>query len=504
MDKKWEEYRKAIAFLYILLVLALLPLWLLGALASRVRQLWNPGAPSSGGYFSAPDFFAAAFAVVSCLSYLFSSYKNTAFWGYPGWYMGLFTQLSLAGGYFLVSRWHEKGKVLPACVWLSSFAVCLTGVLNRLGQDPLHVYEDMAWWEWNRRNLLSTIGNINWFCSYLTVAAPLLLYGFWAASGFRRLAAGAGAFVGCAVLLLQGSSSGYAALAAMLAVLLYGSLKDMFLFRRFLETAMLVALFGFLMWLFQIGVLLPDDVSYWYTPLWGVVLLPLAGMWLLQAVCARNGRDFLKSGRVRKGAVFTGIVILAAAAALFAGCQLWDGLWEFFGSRGFLRFNEEWGSMRGQLWTIAWQGFREAGLGRQLYGVGPDCFALYFYENYPMDIVASGQWQDAVYANAHNEWLNMLINEGILGLAAYMGFFGTAFWRFGRRHEENPGLMAGMMAVAAYGVNQLFSFGQAVSTPQIFLVIGICENMCRTMDSDKEGKWENTKGRMEIKDGNGG
>lgn len=260
MGKKYEEYQKIIAFLYMLLILAmlpiymrdglnmigdakyifyrnasmvLLPLWLLGTAAALLYQ-WRKKEMLFPGGFSVTDFFAVAFAAVLVLSYLFSDYKDTAFWGYPGWYMGLAVQLNLTAGYFLVSRWYENERILTGCVWLSAFAVCLIGVLNRAGDDPLHVYGDMSWWEWNRRNLLSTIGNINWFCSYLAVMVPFLIYCFWAGKGFWRLLTGTGAFVGFAALLLQGSSSGYAALAVMLAVLFFGSLREVSKFLRFL------------------------------------------------------------------------------------------------------------------------------------------------------------------------------------------------------------------------------------------------------------------------------
>ncbi len=295
MNGKYGEWQKTIAFLYLLVILTflpiymkdglamlgdakyvlyrnasmiLLPLWLIGELAALLLRRGRQRELLCGG-FSATDFFAVCFAAVSCLSYLFSAYKETAFWGYSGWYMGLFTQLSLTAGYFLVSRWYEEERFLSACVWISAFAVCLIGVLNRTGGDPLHVYTDMAWWEWNRRNLLSTIGNINWFCSYLSVTVPFLLYCFWAGKGWRRAVWGIGAFVGGAALILQGSSSGYAALAVMLAMLFFSSLDHPAVFLRFLETVMLLSLFGFLMWLFRIGLILPHDVEYRYTPAWG-------------------------------------------------------------------------------------------------------------------------------------------------------------------------------------------------------------------------------------------
>lgn len=510
MGEKYKEYQKIIASMYLLLILAvlpiymkdglsmigdakyvfyrnvsivLLPLWLLGTVAAFLYR-WRKKEPLFPGRLSATDLFAVSFAVVSGLSYLFSDYKDTAFWGYPGWYMGLLVQLTLTGGYFLVSRWYEKGRILAGCVWLSAFVVCLAGVLNRTGDDPLHVYGEMSWWEWNRRNLLSTIGNINWFCSYLAVMVPFLIYCFWAGKGFWRLLTGIGVFVGFAALLLQGSSSGYAALAVMLAVLFFGSLKEVTKLLHFFETLLLIPLFGFLMWVFRIDLIMPIDMAYHYTPIWGAVLLAVLVLYLpVRVIWARSGRNFLEDGKVQRAMVLLGAVLLGVGVGIFIGCQISDAVWDFFGRHGILRFDDNWGSMRGQLWRIAWEGFRDSSLTQKLYGVGPDCFACYFYENYPMDIVVSGQWQEAIYANAHNEWLNMLNNEGILGFTTYVGFFASAFYRFCGQLRKNGRMMAGMMAVAAYLVNNFFSFGQVVSTPLIFLVIAVCENECRKMDS---------------------
>lgn len=191
----------------------------------------------------------------------------------------------------------------------------------------------------------------------------------------------------------------------------------------------------------------------------------------------------MESGKVLRAALLSGAVLLGVGVGIFIGCQLSDTVWDFFGRHGILRLDNNWGNMRGQLWRIACEGFLDSSLTQKLYGVGPDCFACYFYENYPMDIAVSGQWQEAVYANAHNEWLNMLNNEGILGVAAYAGFFVSAFCRFCGRYGSNRKMMVGIMAVAAYMVNQLFSFGQVVSTPLIFLVIAVCEKECRKRDS---------------------
>lgn len=527
MGKKLKEYQKTIASTYLLLILAVLPLymrdglnaigdakylfyrnvsllfltlWIIGMIVSLGLQRrilrGNSGntAPQAfrgaGRHKSYTDIFAVCFAIVSLFSYLFSDYKDTAFWGYSGWYMGLIVQILLVWGYFFISRCYEQDRFVWRIVWLSAFAVCLLGILNRTGNDPINVYKEMSWWDWNRRNLLSTIGNINWYCSYLAVLLPLLLYSFWSGKGKYRLLAGVGAYVGLGAIMLQGSASGYLALFAMLMVLFLGSLKDVGKFLRFLEAVMLIPLFWFLMSVFQVDLILPYDMDikgHMYTPLWGLALAAVLAVYLvIKMIYKRNGKDFLRSGRM-----FWTVFWLIAGAGILAAfilacCQLSDRFWELLGCPGILKFNDEWGNMRGGLWKMAWKGFGESSLVKKLYGVGPDCFACYFYEHYSMDIQMTGQWQEAVFANAHNEWLNMLINEGILGCVAYTGLFVSAFCRCLARYNRNQKLMAGMMSIAAYCVNNFFSFGQVVSTPLIFMVIAVCENECRRMETQKK------------------
>ena len=51
------------------------------------------------------DWFVLAYLVVCWISYGLSDYKDTAFWGYDGWFMGVMTQMVFVLLYFFVSRW---------------------------------------------------------------------------------------------------------------------------------------------------------------------------------------------------------------------------------------------------------------------------------------------------------------------------------------------------------------------------------------------------------------
>ncbi len=516
METKSAGFQKILTSAYLLLILAILPVymkdgfylladakylffrnvswfcaiaWLLGTAIYGVGGRQAHKSRHKG--YSVTDWFVIAFGILSVLSYLFSNYKDTALVGYSGWYMGLLTEVFLVGGYFLVSRGYEKDTFVFAIVWISVFLVCLLGVLNRQGYDPLGTFADMDWFDWNRRNLLSTIGNINWYCGYLAVGVPLLLYCFWAGEGWRRIPAGVAAFVGIGGIFLQGSASGYIALAVMYVILFFGSCREVGLFLHFWQTVVLVPLFCFLAWLTQMDLILPYDMEHLmgkiYTPFWGIPLgILTVEIGILWVYHRRKHRNFLEDGRVLKAAVVLAAASVLTGVLLLVGCQVSEEIWGLFGKASFLRLNDDWGSGRGKLWAAAWEGFCESNFVRKLYGVGPDCFACYFYEAGTLELGAAGQWKDAIYANAHNEWLNMLINQGILGGVCYLGIFLTAFWRFSKNFGENRKMMAGMMTVGAYMANQFFSFGQVVATPFIFLVIAVCENECKRIEIGKE------------------
>ena len=105
------------------------------------------------------------------VSFLCSENKLNALWGDFDWDMGLFSQLVFVGAYFLASRGLSdrtfvKGiafkRLLIYGALITYTAVCVLELVQRLGFDPFGWYADFGFYDWNRRNLLSTIGNINW------------------------------------------------------------------------------------------------------------------------------------------------------------------------------------------------------------------------------------------------------------------------------------------------------------------------------------------------------
>lgn len=115
---------------------------------------------------SSTDLLVLLYATTIFMSYVFSEHQEEALWGTEGWYIGTVMLLLLCGLYFFISRmWDANVKVLYAPVTASIF-VFLLGISNRFSFYPIS-------FEIVQPGFISTLGNINWYCGYLSVIAPV-------------------------------------------------------------------------------------------------------------------------------------------------------------------------------------------------------------------------------------------------------------------------------------------------------------------------------------------
>lgn len=508
MRKKTEDYMGAVANAYIILIAAVLPLYMEDGLtmigdakyiffikysllilvfsgAGLLVRLAVPRKEKQNFRWSVTDSFAVFYSLAVLLSYLFSDYRQDALFGYPDWHMGLVTQLLFVWIYFFLSRWYGGEKYIWWIVSIAAFGVFLLGVINRYCYDPLGNFAAVDHWDWNRLNLLSTIGNINWYCGYLCVMFPALLYFFWGGSvRYIRILGGLGSFIGFVTLYTQGSASGYAGVGAALLVLFLFSLSSVKRLRRFLGIVLTASLVPVLIavtlpWA-PAGLSLPQDgteeILFWKG--WYAAALISGILFFLCLLWEKrwNGGTIRKTVRWGAAAAVAALLVLGAVCVVL--CQLSPGFFELLGSPSALKIHSQWGSGRGGLWQLSLRCFLEGDWKQKLLGAGPDCFAGVIYSMFDVESIVSlkGQWEGAVFANAHNEWLNMLVTGGVTGSVTYLGIFLSAAVRFRKRAAQFPLLIMGVMMIAGYCCNDIFSFQQSVSTPVMFVMLGIMES----------------------------
>lgn len=413
---------------------------------------------------STVDISMLAYGACVLLSALNSAYQQTAWLGYMDWYMGAISQLIFVGAYFLLSRYYvAKAWVIYLCE-AAFAAVIIIGLLNRLGFDPAKLYVGMQTTDWEYSHMLSTIGNINWFCGYCSVMLAFPVAGYLYAKGkYKQILLYLCSVLGLTLLCIQGSSMGPIIAVIGIGICLLVGLKNPQCFQRGLLLALGVCLLfptmGRLISLRNSQAATPVDGDIYAKMLWNI-------WWLIAFVIGVIYILHMKlQGRAQKNVART-LVILGVVSA---GVILCYALWKLAYADAIT-----WGSGRGGLWRAALTGFFNGDWKQKLLGAGPDCFAEYIYAlpSASVWIQMEGHWADSIFANAHNEWLNQLVNMGVLGMAAYLSIFLCGFKRY-------RGMLLGVLALGMYGVSSLVGFQQVLNTPLLFVVLGICENRYR-------------------------
>lgn len=122
--------------------------------------------------------------------------------------------------------------------------------------------------------------------------------------------------------------------------------------------------------------------------------------------------------------------------------------------------------------------FVQGNIIRKLVGAGPDCFYEFVYTFYK-DVLVEKWGENSKLTCAHNEWLNTLVNLGVLGLVAYLGTFVSTIRQCFKKAEDYPELYAIAISVASYIGHNFFCYQQIICTPTVFILMGAAQAIIR-------------------------
>ncbi|MBE5884548.1 MAG: O-antigen ligase family protein [Lachnospiraceae bacterium] len=437
--------------------------------------------------FSSTDCFALAYGISVIIAYLCSDYKETAMWGVKGWYMGLIPQLTVVVVYFLISRAWTRRNWLVALILPVSFIVFALGYLNRFGIYPIDMKLEAP-------EFISTIGNINWYCGYLVSIFFGVMFLFWKVEWkkvWQQLLMMGYLVIGFATLVTQGSSSGIFTMAVLFLFLFWLSVSDsrsmesfwleMVLFSATCLVTCIMRVCG-LLEITYIDTLI-DLFTYSLIPII-MTLLSLA-FWAWVRVTNNKGRYPQKIWKGLSVLVCGGSIALVVLFVILLAINTAGGgiitKMTTMSEQNVLTFSPTWGSNRGATWTCGWLCFWEQDVLHKLTGVGPDCMEAFLYGAGSAELVAVAEerFGTARLTNAHNEWLTILVNMGLLGLVSYAGMMITAIKRYIQSRNVKVITAACGICVLAYTVNNMFSFQQSMNIATIAVILGIGENYMR-------------------------
>ncbi len=449
--------------------------------------------------FSLTDWFVAAYGVCVTISYLLSDYQEMAWYGAErGWFMGFCTQIALVGIYFFMSRFWKPRKWMLWGILPISAIVFFLGYLDRFGMPLLEMKSRSA-------SFISTIGNINWYCGYVITVLFLGVLLFWGngAKGWaQKILLGLYVLLGFATLITQGSESGTVALAVTMLALFWFSAGDGEQMRNFwlemilfsaacLVSQLLRSLRGEQMALIEGQ---GQTLQLFTTGLLpGIFFVISIGMWWLvhNSLQKRRYPQKLFTGIARGIAVAGGAFLLIFVGLIAANTKNPGCIGALSGYSVFT-FSPGWGSNRGATWTGAWMCFGEQNFLHKLFGVGPDAMSGYLYQDGSRKLqllMEETFGASLVLTNAHNEWLTVLVDTGILGLISYAGIFVSAIVSFLKKEKggkQEPLVLAAGFCMLAYTVNNMFSFQQTMNVTTMFMILGMAEGIAKNRAENKK------------------
>ena len=417
----------------------------------------------------------AALFVVSVVGALMSQYPGDVFWGQNNRYQGLLTLFTYALIVLALSRREIDLRWPMRAFLLAAVLASILGLLNHFGIDLFGFYQHLR--EADQGRFISTLGNVDFYGSYLALAFPVALNAVLHAAGRRELALAIVALVSVGFgTLVAGSDSVALGIIVILAVFPLVLVGDVSAMRR------LALGWGvFFLTAFVFGLLsdfLPSKtyLSFFATRVGSaVVSLPLfalsMALWLL---LRRVDANRLLRLRRPYWISLVSIGVLAVVALVLLNTLLVNVP---LGSLSrYLRFSASWGTDRGQIWVFVLRFFRSFPPLQQLFGASSG--ALFHADS------IKPLFSDAALDTAHNEYLQYLVTNGLLGLLCYLAALFFALREGIRRGTSDPVFRGLSVAVIAYAAQATVNIAQPASTPLLFVMIGLL--ICRGATENRQ------------------
>lgn len=440
---------------------------------------------------SVTDGCVMAYMVLCGISVISGGFYEDALWGYPGWSMGLLSQLSFILLYLFVSRFGKYYRLILAVLCVTASIVYALGILHRLMIDPIGFYEGLT--DWQKTQFLSTLGQATWYGSFLAVTLPVGtgVFLYTDRKSFRILS-GVFMMLGFCTLVTQNSDSAYFALAGALTVFLMISAGERINLSRFAGMLTLLFASGKVMYFLMQVHPNPEFEADFITELmwtsgvtWVLLVICLIATIVLYMREMKMGPRKYSQEAVRRLRRAVPVTVVAAIVGVILVIilqtrgMLPKSISDRLADVSYLTWHKEWGNGRGRIWQFSVKIFAESDVVHKLFGVGPDCFHSYVAARYSEEQAL--YWGSKQLTNAHNEWMTSLVNAGIMGTAAYLGIYVTAIGRFFRRSQNNIWLAGIAAACVSYMCYNFFCYQQVLCTPFIFLLMGIGEYILRDL-----------------------
>ena len=456
----------------LLIGFSLLVAWSLLRKDRRINEL-KPNAALKASYIA-----LLVFGLCSVTACLLSEYPASALSGKDGRYMGTATLFMIGFSYWMLTRHVKVTKWMLRIFSIAVIVSVMIGYLHFVGIDPLHLMDYIP--KTSQKNFISVLGNINVFSSFLCLSTPLFMMIYCCSNEtFFEMMITVICFIG---LFIANSDSGYIGFACSFFVVGLICLRHSVRALRkwiiellaFCATAKMFSI----VYRFGDGAVrglsrLTRTFTFGYFP---IIVILICAVLLLILKAKEPSDEFRKVlfwVLLGTGLFFVTAVLAALVYFTTIGSQYDLGSWS-----QYLRFNDEWGTGRGLIWRYMIKIFNQQPWYRKLFGTGADTIGIIMNEKYASELSRIGY---NLVDNAHNEFLQIMVTQGVLGLLSYLAFsgIGVIYPLLSKNKKANLFQQAFAVSALCYLVQSVVNLHQPITTPLlvVFLAVAMSENM---------------------------
>lgn len=435
------------------------------------------------------DICMVLFFISGVMSFIMAEDKKNAFTGAQGRYCGLAFMILIFIMYIIVSarvsNMEKMWSLISMVFVLVSSVTFIIAILQNIGFDPFKLLDGI---NRKQRNIyVSTFGNIDIFGSFICIALPLFM-GLYVTekSNIKRIVYGIGVFAGFMAFIPANADVVFAGVGAAIIAVLFATVY-MERVDRLFELVMLGSggYLGMVLLRKLVGtngakITGFNRLSEHPALLVIIFAVALFIRLIIQVYINRNKTEIYINEN--KGEVYinkqkngTGIkLIIALAVVLISGIAV-----IIYGRKNNLAmfdFNDKWGSYRGYIWRRVTGLYGELPFVQKIFGHGNESIRSLMDERFYDEML---QVTGTVYDNAHNEYLQYLVTQGLLGMLSYVGVVVTAAIAGVKKIKKSPYILGLLLAVISYAIQAIFNVNQCITTPYMFLMTAMLIGVCR-------------------------
>ena len=440
------------------------------------------------------DICMVLFFISGVMSFIMAEDKKNAFTGAQGRYCGLAFMILIFIMYIIVSarvsNMEKMWSLISMVFVMVSSVTFIIAILQNIGFDPFKLLDGI---NRKQRNIyVSTFGNIDIFGSFICIALPLFM-GLYVTekSNIKRIVYGIGVLAGFMAFIPANADVVFAGVGAAVIAVLFATVY-MERVSRLFELVMLGSggYLGMVLLRMLVGTNGAKITGFnrlaEHPAL--LVIIFAVGLFIrliIQVYINRNKTEiYINENKsevyINKQKNGTGIkLIIALAVVLISGIAV-----IIYGRKNNLAmfdFNDKWGSYRGYIWRRVTGLYGELPFVQKIFGHGNESIRSLMDDRFYDEML---QVTGTVYDNAHNEYLQYLVTQGLLGMLSYVGVVVTAAIAGVKKIKKSPYILGLLLAVVSYGVQAIFNVNQCITTPYMFLMTAMLIGVCRRVSEE--------------------